>query len=130
MLPLPARMEAHAGPSMHATPLRDYGDWQMAGEAGLSWWVADDMVGHTSTYFAPVASTIVLSIAPGERSRRAVEMVIGVAVGIAVADVIIRAIGTGAAQIALIVLLSVSVAVLLGAGPLSVTQAASDRKSV
>lgn len=125
MQPLPARMETHMGTRLQALRRAAYGIVQMAVAAGLSWWVAHDLVGHTSTYFAPVASTIVLSIAPGERSRRAVEMVIGVAVGIAVADVIIRAIGTGAIQIGLIVLLSVTVAVLLGAGPLIVTQAAS-----
>jgi uncharacterized membrane protein YgaE (UPF0421/DUF939 family) len=72
-----------------------------------------------------VASTIVLSIVPGERSRRAVEMVVGIAVGIGVADLIIQAIGSGAAQIGIVVLLAVSAAILLGAGRVLASQAAA-----
>ena len=98
---------------------------QMGIAGALSWWIAHDVFGHTSTYFAPVASTIVLSVRPGPRTRRAFEMVLGIAVGIGVGDVIVREIGTGALQIGLIILLAVSAAILLGAGPMIASQAAS-----
>ena len=97
----------------------------MAIAASISWLIAYDLLGHTTTFFAPVASTIVLSIVPGERSRRAVEMVVGIAVGIGVADLIIQAIGSGAVQIGIVVLLAVSVAILLGAGRVLASQAAA-----
>jgi uncharacterized membrane protein YgaE (UPF0421/DUF939 family) len=97
----------------------------MAIAATISWLIAFDLLGHTTTFFAPVASTIVLSIVPGERSRRAVEMVVGIAVGIGVADLIIQAIGSGALQIGIVVLLAVSVAILLGAGRVLASQAAA-----
>jgi HAMP domain-containing protein len=97
---------------------------QMGLAAGLSWWIAHDLVGHTSTYFAPVAATIVLSNRPGARSRRAVEMVLGIAVGIGIADLLVKVIGTGAIQIGVTVLLAVSAAILLGAGAVIASQAA------
>jgi len=92
--------------------------------AGLSWWVAHDVLGHTASYFAPVASTIVLRVVPGRRIHRAFEMVLGIAVGIAVGAAVIQEIGTGAIQIGLIVGATVAVATLLGGGPLIASQAA------
>jgi Fusaric acid resistance protein-like len=92
--------------------------------AGVSWLIAHDVIGHTNTYFAPVASTIVLGVVPGERSRRAVEMVLGIALGIGIAAGIIQLIGSGALQISLVVLLAVSAAILLGGGRLIASQAA------
>ena len=97
---------------------------QMGVAASVSWWIAHDLVGHSSTYFAPVASTIVLSNRPGARSRRALEMVLGIAVGIGIADLLVKLIGSGAIQIGVIVLLAVSVAILLGAGAVIASQAA------
>ena len=93
--------------------------------AALSWWAAHDLLGHTGSYFAPVASTIVLRVVPGRRIRRAFEMVLGIAVGIAVGAALIQEIGTGALQIGLIVGATVAVATLLGGGPLIASQAAS-----
>jgi hypothetical protein len=97
---------------------------QMGVGASVSWWIAHDVVGHTSTYFAPVASTIVLSNRPGARSRRALEMVLGIAVGIGIGDLLVNVIGTGAIQIGVTVLLAVSTAILLGAGAVIASQAA------
>jgi len=96
----------------------------MSVAAGLSWLVAHNLIGHTNTYFAPVASTIVLGVVPGERSRRAVEMVLGIAIGIGIGDLIIQAIGSGPLQISLVVLLAVGAAIMLGGGRLIASQAA------
>ena len=98
---------------------------QAAAAAGIAWAIAHDVLDHARPFFAPIAATIVLGLAPGRRSRRAVEMVIGVALGIAVGDLLIAAIGSGAAQIALVVLLAMTAAILLGGGPLVVSQAAT-----
>jgi uncharacterized membrane protein YgaE (UPF0421/DUF939 family) len=93
--------------------------------AGIAWALAHQVLGHPAPFFAPVAATIVLGLAPGRRSSRAVQMVIGVAVGIAIGSVLIRLIGSGAVQIALVVLLAMAASVLLGGGRLVTSQACS-----
>jgi uncharacterized membrane protein YgaE (UPF0421/DUF939 family) len=98
---------------------------QAAAAAGIAWAIAHGLLDHPRPFFAPIAALIVLGLAPGLRSRRALEMVIGVALGIAVGDLLIAAIGSGAAQIALVALLAMAAAVLLGGGPLVVSQAAT-----
>ncbi len=98
---------------------------QTAGAAGLSWLVARDVLGHHNGFFAPVAALVVLGLAPGTRTRRTVEMVVGVAVGIAVGDVFISATGSNPGSVALVVLLAMGAAILVGGGPLAVSQAAT-----
>ena len=93
--------------------------------AGIAWAIAHQVLGHATPFFAPVAATIVLGLAPGRSSRRAVHMVLGVAVGIGIGSVLIRLIGTGALQIALVVLIAMTASVLLGGGRLVTSQACS-----
>ena len=78
------------------------------------------MLGHRNAFFAPVAAVIALGLAPGNRTRRAVEIVLGVGVGIAVGDLLITAIGRGPVQVGLVVLIAMSGAILLGGGALVV----------
>jgi len=98
---------------------------QTALAAALAWEVAHEALGHKRPFFAPVAAVITLGLAVGRRRRRAVEMAIGVAVGIAVADLLVKAIGTGTVQVAVVVALAMTVALLVGGGPLLATQAAT-----
>ncbi|MBD0323292.1 MAG: aromatic acid exporter family protein [Aldersonia sp.] len=98
---------------------------QCALAAGISWWVAFDLLGHSRPFFAPIAAVISLGVSLGARLRRSVEMVVGVTVGIGVGDVIIIAIGTGPWQIAVVVGLAMAAAILLDAGPIIPIQAAS-----
>ena len=98
---------------------------QSAVAAGVAWLIAHRLVGHVRPFFAPVAALVVLNAAAVDRTRRAVELAFGVAVGIGVGDLLVSAIGTGAWQIGLVVALALSSAVLLGGGPLFVSQAAT-----
>ena len=59
---------------------------QTAAAATIAYLVATELVGHEQPFFAPVAAIITLGITVGQRRRRAVELALGVAVGIAVAD--------------------------------------------
>jgi uncharacterized membrane protein YgaE (UPF0421/DUF939 family) len=93
--------------------------------AGLAWYVARDLIGHPAPFFAPVAAVVTLAVSVGHRLRRAVELVVGVAVGIGVGDLLIGLIGTGPVQIALVVVLAIVAAILLGSGSPLVTQAAT-----
>src|SRR3954452_18907905 len=72
--------------------------------AGISWFLAHDLIGNPSPFFAPISAVIVLGVAVGQRLRRAVELVAGVTLGIAVGDLLIYAIGTGWWQITLVVI--------------------------
>jgi uncharacterized membrane protein YgaE (UPF0421/DUF939 family) len=92
--------------------------------AAAAWLAAKHLVGHAQPFFAPVSAVITLGLTVGQRRRRAIEVAVGVAVGIGVSDVLISAIGTGAAQIAVVVALAMAAALLLGGGPLLATQAA------
>lgn len=98
---------------------------QCAIAAGVAWFLATYVVGHPRPFFAPIAAVISLGVGLGQRSRRALELVVGVCVGIGVGDVLISIIGTGPWQITLVVALAMSTAVLLDSGSVIVLQAAS-----
>lgn len=98
---------------------------QCALAAAISWYVATDIVGHTSPFFAPIAAVISLGLSLNQRLRRSLELVGGVTLGIGVGDLLINAIGTGPVQLGLVVAIAMSVAVLADRGPLVPMQAAS-----
>ena len=93
--------------------------------AGAAWLVAHDVVGHDRPFFAPIAAVISLGVSLGGRLRRAVELVVGVSLGVLVGDLLISRIGSGWWQIALVVILAVAAAVFADGGALLVNQAAA-----
>jgi uncharacterized membrane protein YgaE (UPF0421/DUF939 family) len=93
--------------------------------AALAWYVAHDLVGHGSPFFAPISAVVVLGVSVGQRFRRAVELVLGVALGILLGDALFSLIGTGPWQIGLGVVLAISCAVFLGGSAMLVSQAGS-----
>lgn len=97
---------------------------QCAVAAGVAWWVADDVLGHTQPFLAPVAAVLCLGTSYGQRLRRVLEVMIGVAVGVLVADLLVAGIGNGPWQLALIVVLAMSAALVLDGGQLLVNQSA------
>ncbi len=92
--------------------------------ATIAWLVATELVGHSQPFFAPVSAMITLGLTQGERGRRAVEVVLGVTLGIAIADLLVIQLGTGWWQLALVVALAMSIGLLLGSGQLFAQQAA------
>ena len=97
---------------------------QTAGAAAGAYAASFYLLGHDAPFFAPMSAVIALGASRGQHLRRAVEMVFGIAMGIAIADFIVIAIGTGPFQIALICVLAMSAALLFGGGSMLVTQAA------
>ena len=97
---------------------------QCAVAAGVAWYVAADVFGHDSPFFAPIAAVVSLGTSYGQRLRRVGEVTLGVAVGVFLGDLITHVLGSGGWQIALIVSLAMSTALLLDAGQIFVTQAA------
>jgi uncharacterized membrane protein YgaE (UPF0421/DUF939 family) len=98
---------------------------QAASAAGLAWYVTHDLLGHPSPFFAPIAAAISLSATVGRRWRNAVLMMFGVALGIGVSEAVVKLLGAGVLSLALIVLVTMSVAVLFSAMPMFVNQAAA-----
>jgi uncharacterized membrane protein YgaE (UPF0421/DUF939 family) len=92
--------------------------------AGVAWFLANDVIGHPRPFFAPIVAVVCLGTSYGQRLRRVVEVTLGVAVGVTLADLLLLLIGTGAWQITVLVALAMSVTLLLNAGTLFVTQAA------
>jgi uncharacterized membrane protein YgaE (UPF0421/DUF939 family) len=90
--------------------------------AGAAWALAGLV--HPHPFFAPASAVIALGVSRGRRTIRAVELTVGVAVGIAVSDVIVRALGASTLVLMLVVGLSMAAALLLGAGTILVNQAA------
>jgi len=97
---------------------------QVAIAAPVAWLIATEVLGHPRPFFAPVAAIITLGITFGERGRRAAELAFGVALGIAVADLLVLWLGPGTLQLTLVVVLAMTAALLLGRGQLFATQAA------
>ena len=97
---------------------------QSAAAASSAFFLAQVLLGHESPFFAPIAAVISLSVTLGSRPRRAVEMVVGVAVGLTIADLLVLVIGTGTLQIAAVVPLAMAAAVFFGGGTMLVNQAA------
>lgn len=96
---------------------------QTAVAAALAWSVAALVLGHDRPFVAAIAAVISIGAVAGQTLRRAIEWTLGVAVGLAVADLIMLAIGTGPVQTGVIVGLAMSVALLIRGGIMFWTEA-------
>ncbi|MFD0820868.1 aromatic acid exporter family protein, partial [Micromonospora zhanjiangensis] len=93
--------------------------------ATVAWVIDTRLIGHPQPFFAPAAALIVLGQARGQRMRRAVEVVLGVAAGVLVADLVIQALGPRTTwTIFTVILLTIGLAVAIGASTVTVVQAA------
>jgi uncharacterized membrane protein YgaE (UPF0421/DUF939 family) len=92
--------------------------------ATAAWLIATELVGHQTAFFAPVSAMITLGLTQGQRGRRAIEVVLGVTLGIAVADLLVILLGTGWWQLAVVVSFAMTAALLLGSGDMFAQQAA------
>src|SRR5690242_8026215 len=92
--------------------------------AAVAWVIAVRVLHHPQPFFAPAAALIVLGVTRGQRLQRAVEIVLGVALGVLLADLLTAALGReSVAALAVLTALSLSVAILLGGGPILAVQA-------
>ncbi|WP_165988002.1 aromatic acid exporter family protein [Streptomyces sp. YIM 98790] len=109
-----------------AARLRTYGPSVLlaALAAGLAYAAASRLFGIEEAFFAPIAAVVCVGIAAGQRIRRALEMAVGVAVGLTAADILVNVIGSGAVQLAVAVGLAMGAAVLVGTSSVLVNQSA------
>lgn len=97
---------------------------QTAIAAALAWLVANRLLGHTQPLFAPVAAIMSLGATRGQRARQATQMMVGVAIGVGLGGLLVHAIGAGVLQLALVIALAMSAAVLFDGGHVLLTEAA------
>ena len=109
--------------------LRLRGGWlqilQTAVAACVAWFLAALLLElDRPPTFAPIAAVISLGLAVGQRARRAVELTLGVAFGILIADFLVSILGVGAVQAGIVVALAMTVAAFLGSQEIGVNEAA------
>src|SRR5215207_7355398 len=102
------------------------GSWpvvQTAVAATLAWSAAALVLGHEQPFVAAIAAVISAGAVAGQTLKRAAEWILGVAVGLTVADLIMLAVGTGPIQTGVIVGLAMFAALLIRSGIMFVTEA-------
>jgi uncharacterized membrane protein YgaE (UPF0421/DUF939 family) len=90
----------------------------------IAWALAKFALGHKAPFFAPISAIIALGNSYFQRTRRAVELVAGVTLGVAAADLLAREIGQGVAQLSVAVFVAIGLGVFFGTSQLFVNQVA------
>jgi uncharacterized membrane protein YgaE (UPF0421/DUF939 family) len=98
---------------------------RLSAATSVAFFFATHVLGHQQAFFAPVAAVIVLIAGAGLRGRTLLELVLGVATGVLIGELIVLSIGRGPWQMALVVSLTVVVATMLGLKGLALTQSAN-----
>jgi uncharacterized membrane protein YgaE (UPF0421/DUF939 family) len=119
-----AGLAARLGPAPERLRAAGWPVAQTALAAGAAYLIAEQVFGYSRPFYAGVATVISLGVSPGQRPRRAIELTAGVAVGTAVADLLVLGLGTGSLQLVLVIALAMAVGVALGGGTILVNQAA------
>ncbi|GIF48301.1 uncharacterized membrane protein YgaE (UPF0421/DUF939 family) [Asanoa ferruginea] len=96
---------------------------QIGAAAGLAWFIAGAVLGQANAFFAPAAAVLVVSGSIGKQVRQTAELIVGVAVGLILADGLVRLIGRGPLQLALVVILAASLALVVSGGRMVLNQA-------
>lgn len=124
----PSHWKAQVGLSAHSRikRLRESGPGILHGAlaAALAWAIATHVLGHPHPFFAPLSALVATGLSHSQRTSRTAELVLGVAIGILIADLVVGVIGVGDWQIFLVVALAMILAVLVGSGKTFVSQAA------
>lgn len=99
---------------------RVHGVWfyllQTSVAAGLAWYIAHDVLVHPQPFFAPIAAAVSLSTSNVLRAQRAIQMMIGVTLGIGTGTLVQGLLGPGAVSIAIAALIALLAAVFIGQG--------------
>ncbi|WP_231933691.1 FUSC family protein [Micromonospora coxensis] len=93
--------------------------------AALSWIFAHEVLNNPQPVFAPISAVGTLAASVGQRLRRTVELIIGVAVGVFLGDVLIYFLGTGGWQLGLVVTSAILLTIFFGGSVAVVIQAAA-----
>ncbi|TAM69162.1 FUSC family protein [Mycobacterium sp.] len=84
--------------------------------AGASWFLTHDVLGHPQPFFAPIAAAVSLSTSNVLRAQRAIQMMIGVTLGIGLGSAVQGLLGPGDLPIGVAALVALGAAVFIGGG--------------
>jgi hypothetical protein len=104
------------------------GAWPVAQQtaaATIAWIIAKSFGPHGDPFFAPIAAVVALNTARGRRGVNAVQLLVGVVLGIGVGELALLALGGGYGTLALAVCCSMLLARAAVDSPLVVAQAAA-----
>lgn len=93
--------------------------------AALSWIFAHEVLNNPQPVFAPISAVGTLAASVGQRLRRTVELIAGVAVGVFLGDILIYFLGTGGWQLGVVVTTAIVLTIFFGASVAIVIQAAA-----
>src|ERR671919_1262011 len=83
---------------------------QTAGAAVAAWYLATLLTSEQQPVFASIAAVVSLGATYGQRPERTIELIGGVVLGIGIADLLVRTIGSGPVQLGLMVVLAMAAA--------------------
>lgn len=92
--------------------------------ASVAWTIAREGFDHHEPFFAPIAAIVALNAPLGERGLNAMRLLLGVVVGIVVADLTVLAIGDGTGSLALATFAAMAIARAFGGARVMIAQAA------
>jgi hypothetical protein len=92
--------------------------------ASASWGLARLIPGHPRPIFAAIAAIVATGAGDGRRGRQAAELILGIAIGIGLAELVVLVIGKGTWQLGAAVLVGLLVPTALGLPRTVATQAA------
>jgi hypothetical protein len=98
--------------------------FQATAAAAVSWIIARMIGDHPNPFFAPMATIVALNAPWGERGRQAIRLIIGVVLGIAVAEILVFALPTGVGTLILATFVAMALARAFGAARIVIIQAA------
>jgi len=81
------------------------------------------VLGHAYPFFAPVSAWIALGFTADRSVRRVAELAVGVAIGVALGDLVVHVIGTGVWQVAVVLFAAAVIARFIDRGAMLTTQA-------
>lgn len=96
---------------------------QTAVGAGLAWELCVRLLDHPQPIFAPIVSIVAMGFTAGRRGRAAVLLVLGVAIGIGIGDLLVRVLDRGGVEVAVVVFVAMSITLFLTRESLVVVQA-------
>ena len=91
--------------------------------AALAWWLARLIPHHRQPFFAPIAAVIAMGAPIGTRGRQAVDLLVGVMLGIGIAALIASLAGSGTWQIGVAAFTAMIAGILIDGRPLVVSEA-------
>jgi uncharacterized membrane protein YgaE (UPF0421/DUF939 family) len=96
---------------------------QAAAAATVAWLVANLVHAEDQPFFAPVVAVVALTAPRGERGAKAVQLLVGVFVGIVIGEIVVALMGGGYGRLAIAAFLAVCIAAIIGPPGIALTQA-------